>query len=316
MKTLGDNVRGVGFLILGMLIFSLQDIAVKWIGGDYSVLEIVFFRSLVAMPCTFLFLRLEGKRGLPTTSLPKLEILRGLCLFLSFTFHFMGLAAMPLADVASIRFSAPLMITVLSVVLLSETVGTRRWLALIVGFLGVLLIVQPGSTAFNLGSIFILLDALFYAFSVILTRRLRAADSSATMAYFSSLVYLAATFVVAPLALGVGEIPNAHPSIAFLLHAWTMPSIGDGAIMAGLGLIWAAGMVAMARAYSLALASVAAPFEYVSLPISAMWGFLLWHEVPTWATWAGAALTVASGLYILSLEQRERLVAVQPASET
>lgn len=315
MKAIGDNARGVGFLVLGMLIFSLQDIAVKWIGGDYSVLEIVLVRSLVAIPFTLVFFRLEGKRGLPTTRLHTLEYLRGLCFFLSFTFHFMGVAAMPLADVASIRFSAPLMITILSVVFLSETVGPRRWLALIVGFLGVLLIVQPGSSGFNLGSIFILLDVLFYALSVIITRRLRAADSSATMAYFSSLVYLVATLIVAPVALWVGEIPNAHPSLAFLLHSWTMPTLLDGLIMVGLGLLWAGGIVVMARAYSLALASVAAPFEYVSLPISAMWGFLLWHEVPTWATWAGAALTVLSGLYILSLERQARVVALQPTGE-
>jgi drug/metabolite transporter (DMT)-like permease len=102
----------------------------------------------------------------------------------------MGLAALPLADVASIRFSAPLMITALSVVFLGERVEPRRWLALIVGFIGVLLMVQPGSASFNLGSLFVLLSALFYALSVMITRQLRTTDSSAPMAYYSSLVYL------------------------------------------------------------------------------------------------------------------------------
>ena len=123
------------------------------------------------------------------------------------------------------------------------------------------------------------------------------------MAYYSSLVYLVAAFVLAPLAILVGEIPDAHPSIAFLFRAWAMPTLLDWVIMSGLGLVWAGGMYFMARAYSLAQASVAAPFEYVSLPINVMWGFVIWHEIPTLTTWAGAFLTLFSGMYVLYRER-------------
>ena len=304
MTKTSSNVKGVSFLVLAMLIWSLQNIAVKWIGGVYSILEIVTFRSLVALPCTLLFCRYEGKRGLPTTQRHKLEYVRGFFLFLSYTTHFMGLAALPLADIESIRFSGPLMITLLSVVILGEKVGPRRWLALIVGFVGVLFIVRPGSVTFNIGSIFILISVLLYALSVMITRKLQTTDSSATMAYYSSLVYLVAAFILAPLAIVAGEIPDAHPSIAFLFRAWSMPTLLDWVIMSGLGLVWAGGMYFMARAYSLALASVVAPFEYVSLPISVMWGFVIWQEVPTLMTLAGAFLTLFSGMYILYRERR------------
>ncbi len=316
MPRISSNVKGVRFLVLAMLIFSLQNIAVKWIGGDYSILEIVTFRSLIALPCTLLFYRYEGKRGLPTTQRHKLEYVRGVFLFLSYTTHFMGLAALLLADVEAIRFSAPLMITFLSVVLLGEKVGPRRWLALIVGFMGVLFIVRPGSATFNMGSIFILISVLFYALSVMITRKLQTTDSSATMAYYSSLVYLVAAFILAPLAIVVGEIPDAHPSIAFLFRAWAMPTLLDWVIMSGLGLVWAGGMYCMARAYSLALASVAAPFEYVSLPISVMWGFVIWQEIPTLTTLAGAFLTLFSGMYALYRERRERPVKVEYSNES
>jgi drug/metabolite transporter (DMT)-like permease len=242
MKSSNDNIRGAASLVLAMLIFSLQDIAVKWIGGDYSVLEIVVFRSLIALPCTFFFLYYEGRRGLPTTGQPRLEYIRGFFLFLSFTTYMMALPALPLADVAAIRNSAPLIITFLSVVWLGEKVGPRRWIALIVGFIGVLLIVQPGSGSFNLGSIFALIAAFFYALSVMITRKLQTTDSSASMAYYSSLVYLVVSFILAPLAVVVGEVPDAHPSIAFLLRAWIMPTLLDWVIMSGLGLVWAGGM--------------------------------------------------------------------------
>ena len=308
MTKVSSNIRGAASLLLAMLIFSLQDIAVKWIGGDYSVLEIVLLRSLIALPCTFLFLRYEGIRGLPTTQRVGLEYLRGFFLFLSFTTYMLGLAALPLADIAAIRNSGPLMITFLSVVWLGEKVGPRRWIALFVGFLGVLLIVQPGSATFNLGSIFVLSATLFYALSVMITRKLQTTDSSATMAYFSSLVYLVASFISAPLASFVGEIPQPHPSIAFLFRAWTLPTFLDLGIMAALGLVWAGGMYFVARAYSLAAASVVAPFEYAPLLINIMWGFFLWREIPTLTTWIGAILTVFSGMYIVHREQKEKLI--------
>ncbi len=299
-----SNLKGIGFLLLAILIGSLQAVAVKWIGGNYSVLEIVTFRSLVALPITVLFFRFEGKKELPTTNHLKLQIVRGLFLFLSYTTFMMGLAALPLADIESIRFSGPMMITVLSVFMLGEKVELRRWLALIVGFAGILLIVRPGSTHFNEGSLFVLISVLFYALTVILTRKMKTTDSSATMAYFSSWVYLIAAFIVSPLAAAVGEIPNAHPSMAFLFHAWTLPTLLDLFIMSGLGLIWASWAYFSTRAYSTAQASVIAPFEYASLPISMMWGFLIWHEIPVGMTIAGAALTLLSGLYILYHEQK------------
>ena len=308
------NVKGIGFLVSAAFVISIQNIVIKWIGGDYSALQIVAFRSLIALPFTLVFYRYEGQRGLPTTKLPRLEYIRGLFLFLSYTTFMMGLASLPLAQIEAIRFSGPLMITFLSVVMLGEKVGPRRWVALVIGFMGVLLIVQPGSASFNLGSVFVLISVLFYALVVILTRKLQAEDSSATMAYYSSLVYLAAALILVPLPLIVGEMPNAHPSIAFLIRPWTMPTLLDGLIMAGLGLIWAVWMYLLSRAYSLAQASVAAPFEYVSLPINIMWGFLIWREIPTWLTLAGAFLALGSGLYVLYRERAERPLPA-PASK-
>jgi len=305
MTGTGSSLKAVGFLLLAVLINSLQNIAVKWIGGNYSIFEMLTFRSLVALPLTLLFFRLEGGRGLPFTRQPKREIVRGAFLFLSYATYMMGLVALPLADVESIRFSGPLMITLLSVRLLGEKVELPRWLALVVGFLGVLLIVKPGSTAFNLGSVFILVSIFFYALTVILTRKLQTTDSSPTMAFYGALVYVGAIFIFAPLAAAVGAIPHAAPSLAFLFHAWSVPTPLDLLVMCGLGLVWAGWMYFVTRAYSAAPASVVAPFEYASLPINILWGLVLWHSFPAWSTLAGAALTLLSGLFILYRGQRQ-----------
>ena len=304
MSKYSENVQGIIWIVLGMFVFSFQNIAIKSISGGYPVLQIVILRSFVALPLTALLFQMEGGRGLPRTTEWRLELARGFLLFLSYTTYFMGLAALPLAEAASIRFSAPLMITVLSVFMLGEKVGPRRWAALLVGFAGVIFVAQPGTANFNMGSIFVVLAITFYSLSMMLTRRLRGSDSSATMAFYCTLVYLAAAFLLAPLAVWFGEMPEAHPSIAFLFRAWTMPTPFDLTIMFGLGVVWAAGMFLVAKAYSLALASVAAPFEYVTLPINVMWGYVIWSEIPTLTTWLGASLTLGSGLYILFREAR------------
>ena len=129
------------------------------------------------------------------------------------------------------------------------------------------------------------------------------------MAYYSSLVYLMGTIILAPLLIAVGDKPNAHPSVTFLFHAWAMPGLLDMLIMSGLGLVWAGGMYCLARACSLALASVVATFEYIALPINIMWGLVLWHEIPTVATLVGAALTLFSGLFVLFRDRTQRAVA-------
>ena len=302
---MNKNIKGILFLIGALLVGSTQGVAVKWIGGNYSALQIVTFRSLVALPATLIFFRREGGVGLPKTKNYKLQYLRGLFLFLSYTTYMMGLASMPLADIEAIRFSGPLMITLLSVFVLGEKVGPRRWGALGVGFLGVVLIVKPGSANFNLGSVFVLISVLFYALTMIVTRKLQFNDSSATQAFYSSQVYLVLAILLIPLPFVVGEPVNPHPSIAFLLRHWSMPTLVDLLIMLGLGFVWATWMYLVTRAYSLADASVAAPFEYVSLPINIMWGLLIWGEIPTWLTLGGAALTLASGMYVLYRERQE-----------
>jgi drug/metabolite transporter (DMT)-like permease len=304
-----NTLLGIASIVLSMLIFSLQDIAVKGIGGNYPVLEIVIFRALMATPITLLLFWLEGGRGLPRSKNLFLENLRGFLLFLSYTTHFMGLAALPLAEIAAIKFSGPLMITALSVLILREKVQLRHWIALIIGFLGVIIIVRPGSASFNLGSFFILISTLLYAFSAIITRQLQKSDSSATMSYYSSVFYLIAAAILAPLAMMVGPMPDAPVSIAFVFNPWSMPSLLDLLIMLSFGLIWAGGMFLSARAYSYALASVIAPFEYVTLPINIMWGFLLWRELPSVMTVIGASITLASVLYTLYHDQRENFKA-------
>ena len=299
MTESNSNIKGISFLLLALVVISIQNVAIKWISGSYSALEIVAIRSIVALPCTVILFYNEGKKGLPKTQHRKLEYIRGFFLFLSYTTFMMGLAALPLAEIEAIRYSGPLIITFLSVIILKENVELKHWLAIMVGFIGVILIVQPGSANFKLGSIFVLVSVFFYAMTAITTRKLQSEDSSATMAYFGSQIYLVAAFVLIPLPSLFHEDPNSYPSIAFVLRPWSAPTFIDLFVIAGLGLIWAVWMYLISHAYSLSEASILAPFEYASLPINILWGFIIWQEIPTLFTIAGALLTLISGLYIV-----------------
>ena len=301
---LDHNIKGIAALVLGIFIFSLQGVVIKTIGGHYPVLEIVLLRSLVAMPFTLMFYRMEGKRGLPQTKRMGMEMLRGATQFASYTFFFMGVATLPLATVSAINYSGPLMITLFSM-FLGDRVKPSTMVALLIGFAGVFVVLRPQDSGLNIGAIFILLSTLTYAIGVILTRMLRSDDSSATMAYFSSLFYLAAALLLAPIVWAIGPREGVDPSLAFLLRPWAMPSLLHLSMMLGLGLVWASGMYFTARAYVLAKTSVVTPFEYTSLLFSTMWGFFIFGDVPAIATILGALLALASGLYILFTEHKQ-----------
>ncbi len=298
-----DTARGVGFLVLALFVISTQSIAVKGLGGNYPVLQMVIMRNIIALPFSLLFLRGEGIKGIPGTKRLGLHFIRGFFLFVSYTTYMMGLVSLPLAQIESIRFSGPIMITVFSIFLLKEKVELRRWVVLIIGFLGVILILKPGSGSFNIGAVFILISVLFYAFIVMSTRKLQTTESSGTMAFYSSLVYLLAAGVIVPITLAVGELPEANPSVAFLFVHWSLPTWRDGIIMGGLGIVWAVWTFFMAKAYSYAKASVLASFEYLALPINTLWGFLFWREIPTLSTLGGAGLILASGMFIMYLDR-------------
>ncbi len=301
----GDaTCKGVGFLLFSIIIVSAQNVGIKWLGGDYPVLEVVVLRSITTVPLALLLYRGEGNRGIPRTKVPGMQLLRGILLFFSYTTFMMGLVALPLAQTESIRFLGPLVITMLSVILLGEKVSLRRWIALLLGLFGVLIVIQPGSGNYNSGSVFILLHILFYGLTIIVTRKMKTTENSASTAFFSSLVYLLGSLIVVPVTLIVGSLPDANRSIAFLFQPWAMPGLQDAAIMCSLGVIWAAWSYSMARAYSLAEASKLAGFEYFSLPISALWGFLLWSEIPSSGTITGSAIILACGLYGMSLDRK------------
>jgi drug/metabolite transporter (DMT)-like permease len=205
-----------------------------------------------------------------------------------------GIRSTPLATATTIMFLSPILVTLLSIPLLSEKVGIRRWAGIIVGFIGAIIVVQPWQSGFSgigLGVLFLLLASLLNANYQIVTRMVRG-DDPLTSLLFTATAGALVTSLMVP-------------------WFWTWPSAFDWMLLIASGLAGALGHLCLIRALRLAPASVVAPFSYSSLIWATLLGFVIWNDWPDFWTWVGAALIIGSGLYIFHRERRHISIAVE-----
>lgn len=295
-----DSTRGIILLCLGIAIFALQDVILKWLAGDYPLSQVMLTRSVTAVPIMLVFVHLDG--GLQTLFTPgtRAMIGRGLIMFVAYFAYYIALPALPLATTVALYFSAPLFITILSVVLLKEHVGPRRWIALALGFFGVALMLQPEGTGFEWAALLVLLSGFAYALSMIAARVLGGQETGAALAFWGNAVFLLLSLVISA-TLGSGAFAGAsdHPSVAFLLRGWVTPTAFDLSLMMATGVVAALGLTLLTQAYRIAEASVVTPFEYTAMVWSVIYGWIIWQDWPRVLDWIGIAIIIGSGLYIL-----------------
>ncbi|MCZ4352607.1 DMT family transporter [Roseovarius aestuarii] len=295
-----NNQIGALCAIGSVVCFSFNDMGIKFLSGGYALHQVIFLRSLVGL-AIFLAVVMPFSGGLSVmrTRRLKAHLMRGCFVVFANMSLFLGLAAMPLADAIAVFFVSPLLITIMSVFILGETVGPRRWMAIAVGLIGVLIIVRPGTSAFQLASLLPALAALLYGSMHMMTRKIRDTESAATMVFYILIVFLIASGLFG-LLLGHGRFEaDTHPSLSFLLRAWSPVSARDAWIITLLSVTGIAGSLLVSQAYRLSEAAFAAPFEYVSMPLAIMWGITVFGTWPTWNAWAGIMLILGSGLFML-----------------
>jgi len=301
-----DPITGILCLVAGLAVFSIQDVVVKLLSGTYAVHQVLAMRSLTALPLFLLFAWRDGGLGQLTTGNIGAMFLRGAVMFFAFTCYYLALASLPLATSVALYFTAPLFIMMLTVLMLGEPVGPTRWAAVAVGFAGTIVIVQPGATTFDLAVVLPILAAFFYAASQIVARRHAAAGNAVTFSFHANMAFLLGASL-AGLFLGHGGFEGqSHPSLAFLLRPWTLPPLGDLLLMMLCGVVSATGSTLLAQAYRVASPPAVAPFEYSAIVWSVLNGYLFWGDLPAATTWAGIAIIVAAGLYVLTAERRIR----------
>jgi drug/metabolite transporter (DMT)-like permease len=283
---------GIGLFLLAVFLLAMMDVGIKWLSADYPTMQIVFFRSLFGLVPLLLPILLTGRWGDLRTRRPLAHLARGLVAVTAAGSFFFALGELPLATVYTIGYSAPLFMTALSVPLLAESVGLRRWAAVLVGFGGVLLAVRPGfgSDFLSLGAAAALVGAFGYALALVSVRLLSRTETNAAIAVYGTLVMAAVSGL-------------------WTAGRFVMPGPADFALLVGLGLLGGGAALAMVEAFRRSPAAVLAPFEYSTIVWGVAFGYLIWDEVPDAWVATGATVVIASGLYVAQRERGRRPVA-------
>ncbi len=308
------NLLGAGYATLAALCFSLNDVGIKFLSDSYALHQIVLIRTLVGLATLAIVIApFAGGLTLIRTRCVGWHLLRGLCIVFANSFLFLGLASLPIADAIAIYFIAPLIVTLLSVLFLRERAGPRRWTLILLGFAGVLFIVRPGSSTFQVAALFPMIAATLYAAVHVIARRIGGTESAATMTFWILMSFVAASSAIG-LILGDGRLAgNVHPAFEFLVRAWAPIQRADLWIFVMLGTSGVIGGFLISQAYRIAQASFAAPFEYISMPLAVVWGVTVFGTFPGVSAWIGITLIIGTGLALIWFESRKRSGADQTA---
>lgn len=282
---MSSNVKGAVLALIAFGLFSTHDVFIKTLGAIYSPIQIVFFSVLLSFPLATIMLMRDGKPGTLVPVHPWWMAVRTVGAVITGVSAFYAFSALPLTQTYAILFATPLLITVLSIPILGETVRLRRWMAVIVGLIGVMVVLRPGSTDLTLGHGAAILAAFSGAFASIVVRKIGAEERTVVMLLYP----MVANFVVMGAALG------------FVYKPMPIEHLGMLAIISILA--WIAGRVIIA-AYQTGEAAIVAPMQYSQILWATAYGLIFFGETTDFYTALGAMIIIASGLYIVFRESR------------
>ncbi len=279
---------GVAATLLSVLLFSVMDATVKWLSSAYPTHQIVFFRCAVALVPVLAFIWRAGGLRLLRTQRPALHFFRSVVGLTAMACAFYGFSVMRLADAVAVFYSAPLFMAALSVPMLGEHVGIRRWSAIGVGFVGVLTVVRPGSEVFSNGGVYMLAAAFLVALTTNIIRKLSASDDPASITFYFTLS---------------GTVAG---TLACAWFGWISPPLDDLMLLIAVGLLGGCAQYALTISFRYAEVGLVAPLKYLSIVIGGVIGYLVWSEVPDVRSLLGMAVIIASGVYMMHREAKLR----------
>jgi len=282
--------RAIAYMLSASFLIIVLDTSVKWLTKGYSPLQIGFVRYVMGLVIAAgIATRAGGIATLRTRRLGGHLMRSAVNLATMLTFYY-ALRVMPLANAIAISFGAPLFVTALAGPMLAEKVGPRRWAAVAFGFIGVLLVVQPGASGIGYGAALALLSALCWALTMITSRQISATESSHTILFYYSLAVV--------MVLG-----------AAMPRLWVNPTPGDWIWFIVAGLAGSFGQFCYNQAFRYGEASLTSPFDYFGMVWATIFGFVVFGDIPSWLVIAGASCIIASSLYIArreAIRARER----------
>ncbi len=305
MKTpaaIGSLMQAVAIMAGGKLLFALQDAIIKEMSGAYPVHQIMTVRGLVAIPLLLLLIHFTAGLGALRDHRPLLHLVRGVLMLIAFTCFYVALAGTALTTATALFFTAPFFITLLSIPLLGERVGLRRFAGIGVGFAGVLLVLRPDTGSFGWYDLLPVAAAFFYACCQLMVRVARMTAPPAVMSLYASLAFVVLGGLGGVLLANQSALPGASAGLQFMLRPWSLPGPGDLLLLMLTGLTSALGFMCTSNAYQREQASRISPFEYVMIVWVVLLSYLIWSEIPDLQTLLGVAMIIGSGIYVIRRE--------------
>ncbi len=305
MSTKNNNPKGIFLILLAMMVFSVQDSIMKYIYNFVSLYEVYLVRTLVSFILILLFLKLTKKPIVFKTQYPLLTFCRVILFFFGFSSFYISLTVMPLATATALFFVTPFLITIFAHFFLKEVIGPRRWSAVIIGFIGVYIILNPNFSNFDYLSLTPILCAFCYSLSMIIIKKTSDKDTVYTQifAFYLGAIFISSIFYF---IIGDGQYnTGVNPASQFIFKEWFANLEISMLLMITTGITASVAFLLLFTAYSIASPSVVSPFEYSILLWSSLGGWIFFDEIPSSRTILGIFIIVASGIYIFIREKAQ-----------
>ena len=296
-------LQAVAIMASGKFLFAIQDVIIKQMSGTYPIHQIMTIRGLVAIVLLLILIHFSLRLATLTMHHPGYHVLRGLLMFIAFMAFYIALAEISLTTATALFFTAPFFITLLSIPMLGERVGIRRFISILTGFIGVLIVLRPDTEQFSLIALLPVIAAFFYALCQVLVRYARMTAPASIMSLYASISFALLAPIMGWILSGADPLQAMTPSEKTMLLPWSLPGSFDLLLLTFTGVTSALGFMFMSYAYKHAQASRLAPFEYVMIVWVTLLSYLVWAEVPDLATMTGIGIIILSGIYVLRREE-------------
>ncbi len=294
-----NRVLSIVCILAAVGFASTQDAVVKAMSGNYSAYETVILRCVGSFPILALLLHRAGGFRMLATPLLGRVLLRSILLCVGYFTFILSIATLPIADSVAIYFTMPFFVAGLAGPILGERVRLHRWLAIIAGFIGVLIMVRPGAGVFEPAAILALVSAFAYAIGQMIGRPIAQQVPLAVIAMWQNAVFLSVGLALALVFNSFDFSGLSHKSLVFLSRPWVWPGLFDSFVLFGNGILAAFTMIFFVSAYKYSESNFVAPFEYSSMIWAVAYGLLFFNDFPDGFTWIGAAVVATAGILMV-----------------
>ncbi len=307
MSIMENTPKAIFLIIIGMSSVAFQDALIKIISTETNIFLILFCRAFLGFFLLLIFLKIKKQPIIFKTNYPLLTTLRGIIFFIAFCLYFFSLTKLSLAIAVTLFFVSPFFITILSMVFLKEKIGLRRWLALVIGFIGVYLVMDPDIDNFNIYTTFPIICAFFYALTMIIQKKTSEVDNLYSQVFHIYFFALLISLLIGLIISNFHHNDSSNQNLQFLLREWSINNIYIIFSLLFIGLTGVIAFLCIFQAYRIGSPPSVAPFEYILILWSLIISWIIWKETLNFKGFIGLGLIVFGGIYTFIRENKKQV---------